>query len=171
MDKNYKIELDLNKIEQLGKLRENENIRFRSFLKGLDHEKIDRIVHRLNIEISNQIDCTKCGNCCKKLKPSINKDDLDRLSTCLKLPIHLVKEKYIEKDNLDGEEGFKNLPCSFLKDNKCTIYADRPDTCRSYPHLHKKDIISRLWGIIDNYSICPIVFNVFELLKIELRWK
>jgi hypothetical protein len=45
--------------------------------------------------------------------------------------------------------------------------------CRSYPHLHKKDFAHRVIKVIDNCSICPIAFNVFERLKAELwqKWK
>ncbi|MBI3601005.1 MAG: hypothetical protein HY097_10260 [Nitrospinae bacterium] len=76
----YDIELDLDKIEKLGRLREAENFRFRSFLKGRDPDKIDKIVHRLNHEISNQIDCVSWGNCCRKLKTRITQPDITRLS-------------------------------------------------------------------------------------------
>ncbi len=41
-----------------------------------------------------------------------------------------------------------------------TQYQCRPDDCRSYPHLHKRDFISRLINVIGNYSVCPIVFNI-----------
>jgi Fe-S-cluster containining protein len=63
---------------------------------------------------------------------------------------------------------FRSIPCPFLKDNKCINYEYRPKDCQSYPHLQKEDFVFRLWGVIDNYSICPIVFNVFEILKKEL---
>jgi Fe-S-cluster containining protein len=163
------IELDLKKIEELGKLRERENMRFRSYLKGKGSNRIDKIVHRLNLEISGQIDCTECGNCCKKLKPTLNNKDIVRISDRINFSTEIVKEKYIEIS--DGEHLFKNLPCSFLHENKCSIYNDRPDDCREYPFLHKKEFITRLWGVIANYSICPIVFNVFERLKAELKFK
>lgn len=39
------------------------------------------------------------------------------------------------------------------------------ENCISYPHLHKKDFTSRLIGVIENCSVCPIVFNVYERLK------
>ncbi|MBI3601004.1 MAG: YkgJ family cysteine cluster protein [Nitrospinae bacterium] len=38
----------------------------------------------------------------------------------------------------EGEQYFKNLPCSFLKDNKCTIYEDRPDDCREFPPIRDR---------------------------------
>ena len=58
---------------------------------------------------------------------------------------------------------------SFLNDNKCTQYDSRPVNCALYPHLHKKDFVFRLIGVVNNYSICPIVFNVYEALKNKLK--
>ncbi|MFQ5576558.1 MAG: YkgJ family cysteine cluster protein [Anaerolineae bacterium] len=62
----------------------------------------------------------------------------------------------------------KGVPCPFLKDDLCSNYECRPTDCRSYPHLHKDGFVSRLWGVVANYSICPIVFNVYERLKAEM---
>lgn len=163
------IELDILKIEKAGKLRRNENFDFRAFLKGQDPDKIDRIVHRLNREISSRIDCTNCGNCCDKLQPYIKDRDISKLSEKLNMTPDQIEDKYIESDQFDKH--FKNLPCSFLKNKKCTIYNDRPEDCHSYPHLHKKGFTSRLLGVIENYSICPIVFNVYEHLKEELLFR
>ncbi len=159
----------IEKIEELGSLRENENVEFRAYLKGQDSDRIDKIVHRLNYEISNQIDCTTCGNCCMKLKPYITDQDIERLSHRLNLKPQQIKVDYIEID--EREQYFRNLPCSFLKKKKCTVYNDRPEDCSSFPHLHKKGFTSRLWGGIENYSICPIVFNVFEKLKTEINYE
>ena len=168
INKNIGLELDLEKIEELVKLREDKNIEFREFLKGQDPDKIDETVQRINIEISNQIDCTTCGNCCMKLKPFITEQDIKILSQRLNLSQQQVMDDYIEID--EGDQYFKNLPCSFLKEKKCTVYNGRPEDCRSFPHLHKEMFISILWGVIENYSICPIVFNVFERLKTELNY-
>lgn len=104
-----------------------------------------------------------------KLQPCITDQDIDRLSIKLAMTERNIKGYYIEMD--DGEQYFQNLPCSFLKDKKCKIYNDRPEDCRSFPHLHKNDFTSRLWRVIDNYSFCPIVFNVFEKLKTELKFR
>jgi len=162
------IELDLIKIKETGRLREDENFRFRNYLKGQNSDKIDRLVHRLNQEISDRIDCTSCGNCCVKLKPCITDKDLFKLSQRLEITPEQIKDNYTETDN--GELYFKNLPCSFLIDKKCTIYNNRPEDCRSFPHLNKKDFTTRLFGVIENYLICPIVFNVLEELKSKLNY-
>ena len=162
-------DIEIDKIEKLGRLRENENFEFRAYLKGQDPDKIDNIVHRLNCEISNQIDCTSCGNCCVKLKPCVTDQDIERLSQRLHITPQQIKDGYTEID--EGEQYFRNLPCSFLKEKKCTVYSDRPEDCSSFPHLHKKNFTSSLLGVIENYSICPIVFNVFENLKTELNYR
>ena len=57
-----------------------------------------------------------------------------------------------------------------LKENLCTTYPCRPADCRSYPHIQKKDFVFRLNQAILNCSVCPIVVNVFELLKRDL-WR
>jgi len=167
MKQNNYIEYDLKKIKQIEKKKESENWRFRAFLKQQDENKIDNIVHRLNKEISEKIDCTKCGNCCKELKPLVTDSEIERLSSHLKISKKIFVNKYIEKDEY-GELYFKNSPCSFLVGTICSVYPNRPEDCKSFPHLHKQDFTSRLFGVLENYSICPIVFNVFEKLKIGL---
>lgn len=161
------MEIDLNNIKNLGEIREEENFIFRSFLKGQDPDKIDRKVNELNEKYFELIDCKECGNCCNNLQPLIKKDDLERLKNELGIKEDQIINELLEKDE-DGDLRLKGLPCRFLEDKKCKIYKNRPDDCKSFPHLHKKRINSRLFGVIDNYSICPIVFNVYEELKIKL---
>jgi len=84
------------------------------------------------------------------------------------MSIPQFKKQFLKKD--DGDYIFSRLPCPFLYDNICTQYTCRPNDCRSYPHLHKENFVFRLIGVIENYSICPIVFNVYELLK-ENIWE
>jgi Fe-S-cluster containining protein len=100
-------------------------------------------------------------------------DEIDRLTQAL----NIDKEEFISNSTKPDPYGDPNIrflnstPCQFLKDKKCTIYDLRPEECNSYPYLHKTNIVSRLFGIIENYEICPIVYNVFEQLKIELKYK
>ncbi|ELR68161.1 hypothetical protein C900_00689 [Fulvivirga imtechensis AK7] len=170
MNREQHIELDLKKIEALGEIREDENYEFRTFLKQKNPERIDEIVHRLNEEVSSRIDCTKCGNCCATLQICVTHHDLERIAGRAGAKVEQIKEDYTETDEFN-DLVFKHVPCSFLKEKKCSIYEARPDNCRSFPHLHKPGFTSRLWGVVGNYSVCPIVFNVFERLKKELHWK
>jgi Fe-S-cluster containining protein len=162
------METDLIKIKNLSKEREDENWSFRTFLKGYDIKNLDTIVHKLFMQVSEAIDCTACGNCCKKIQPILKKKDINKLSKSLNITPDQFISKYVNKDE-DGERILNQLPCPFLKDNKCTQYDSRPIDCASYPHLHKKDFVFRLIGVVNNYSICPIVFNVYEGLKRKLK--
>ena len=162
------METDLTKIKNLSKERADENWNFRTFLKGYDINHLDLIVHELFMQVSETIDCTSCGNCCKEMHPILKKKDINKLSKSLKIKPDQFIAKYVGKDE-DGDSVLNQLPCPFLKENKCTQYDSRPVDCASYPHLHKKEFVFRLIGVVNNYSICPIVFNVYEALKSKLK--
>ena len=162
------IKAGLNEIKRIAGLKEDENWEFRSFLKGCDREEIDVIEHKLYRDISSKIDCKTCGNCCKEVLPVLNQKDIKRLSNGLNLSIHNFKDRYlIEEENNEGFT-FNKKPCPFLDNNMCSQHKYCPDNCRSYPHLHKNDFVSRLINVIENIAICPIVFNVYEALKEEV---
>lgn len=167
------LETDLKIIARMAVEKEEENWKFRSFLKthNGDEGEIDRIVHRLYREISSEIDCRQCANCCKKLQPVLNQKDIRAFVIGLDQPVDEFKPRYFVKGETLGEYKFKYLPCPFLKDNLCINYQHRPLDCRSFPHLDKKDFTSRLNAVLDNYAICPIVFSVYECLKDEIWHK
>ena len=150
------LEINLNNIQQIAQQKEKENLSFHRFLKKQDFDKVDTIVHRLNEEITPQISCVDCGNCCKNLRP-IAKNEILR--------------QYVDEADIEEVKYAMSFSCSHLKDKKCTIYTARPDDCRSYPYLHKDGFVRRSLGMLQNYGICPIIFNVFEDLKKELEWK
>lgn len=152
-------------------VREKENLDFRFYLKihDLSSEKIDAIVHRILAEVVQKIDCTKCGNCCEKIQPILDDEDIVTFASGLMMPENKFRAQYLTRDkNIHPSSIFKALPCPFLEAQKCSNYDSRPKECRSYPHLHKTDFTSRLYGVLQNYGICPIVFNVLERLKTEL---
>lgn len=159
---------DLQLIKKLAGEREDENWRLRATLKGFKIEELDTIIHRLYTDVSSQIDCQTCGNCCRVMHPILKKDDIVRLSSHLSMSQDAFEDEYLIKDQ-DGDIIFRTMPCPFLSQNSCSVYQSRPNDCKSYPHLHKKEIVFRLMGVVSNYSICPIVFNVYEQLKDELR--
>lgn len=165
------IERDLKKIARFGERRELENVEFRTFLKGLDYEEVDEIVRRLNEEIIPQIDCRECGNCCHSLRPGLNDQEIEHLAQLEQIPKDDYIRKYMEEDEFDDELYLKDMPCKYLKGKICTIYDDRPEACRSYPHTHKERFISRTLFMISHYEICPIIYNVMEHLKKELGYR
>ena len=167
-----KIITDYKEVEKLAEQNENEIWRFRSLLKGADinHKDLDSIVHKLYKEVVTQFDCQKCGNCCRIMRPALEKDDISKLAAYLSITPKEFEKKYIEKDERENEIVFNKIPCPFFDDNSCncTVYPARPENCRSYPHLYKNDFVNRLIGICGNCFVCPIVYNVYELLKEEI---
>jgi len=165
-----KIETDLNKIRRLSEENEDGNWDFRTFLKAYEWQvdDLDAVVHDLYRRVSAAIDCTKCANCCKTVRPVLDGVDIENCSAGLGITPEEFQTEYLKPDDEPGKYVFKNIPCPLLKSNRCSIYSRRPKACRSYPHLHKEGFVSRLWGVVDNCAVCPIAFNVYEHLKVVL---
>ncbi len=144
------LELNIEKIALLGKQNEEKNIDFRIFLKGQDFNKVDSIIQRLNNEITSQIDCQECGNCCKNLRPCVTQSEIKRLSQIECIAQSEFIFRFVEKDHYGDIKYLKDTPCIFLKEKSCSIYNDRPEDCKSYPHTQKPDFISRTLEMIDN---------------------
>lgn len=166
---------DYNDLENLAKKKEDENWKFRSFLKFYDElsdNELDELVSRLASKHESKIDCTSCGRCCKVLKPTLSEADQLRLAECLVITVGQLKDQYLKYDNDEDEPGWriKDTPCPFLKENKCSVYESRPDDCRGYPYLHEADFSYRTIGMIQRTFTCPIVFNVMEELKEEIAF-
>ena len=166
-----RLETDLARIEELAKQKDDENWRFRSFLKVYDGPdgRIDSIFHDLYQRVSSAIDCRQCANCCKRIRPALSQKDIRAFAAGLRMPVDEFRARHLVPGETWGEWRFSKLPCPFLAENLCTNYEHRPRDCRSFPHLHKMDFTARLWNVVENYSICPIVFNVYEHLK-EALW-
>jgi Fe-S-cluster containining protein len=163
------METDPEKIKKLAKEKEYENVQFRSFLKMIDKnsEEIDVIVHRLYTEISSKIDCNVCLNCCKELVHVLDEEDMEKLSKAMGMSVDLFKEQYVIKDEF-GDYIFKEAPCPLFKGDGCMYPDHRPKMCVSFPHLHKEGFVFRTIIMMQNCSVCPIVYNVVEQLKEEL---
>jgi Fe-S-cluster containining protein len=166
-----KFEFDIDRIKKLAIQREDENWMFRCFLKGrcdLSSEEIDTLFRQFAKEVTREIDCMECANCCREVKPLLQSKDMERLGSFLGLSRTSFCEKYLVESEEEKGFHFKILPCPFLEGNLCTVYDSRPHDCRSYPHLQKKDRVFCMTDIFSNCSVCPIVYNVYELLKKEL---
>lgn len=159
---------DLPLISANAKNNEAENIRLRELLQEKDSAEIDKIIFRLNDEITPQIDCTKCGNCCKSLMINVDDTDAARLSTHLNLEKDAFYNKYVERSSQGALSVMNAIPCHFLQENKCTVYEARPTECREFPGLHHAGFTKRLFAIFMHYDRCPIIYNVVERLKEEV---
>ncbi len=127
--------------------------------------KMDKEITQLHEEVSAEIDCLQCGNCCRGLGPMILEKDIDRLSKKLKIRPSDFIGKFLRKDE-DKDWIFRSMPCPFLgADNYCAVYESRPKACSEYPHTDRKKFY-QIYGLtIKNASVCPIAFGVLEKLK------
>ena len=148
---------------------EEENRHLQQLLKNEDGNSIDSLVFALNESISQQIDCTVCGNCCRSLMINVNSYDAERLANHLHVSKKTFEEKYVEKSTEGTLAVMNTIPCHFLHNNKCTVYKARPHECCEFPGLHKPDFKGRLFATFMHYGRCPIIYNVIEALKEELK--
>jgi Fe-S-cluster containining protein len=167
---------DLVQIREQAKEKEDENYRFRQFLKTkchLDPEEIDSRVFAATRQIWAAIDCTKCANCCKEVHPTFSEVEVDRLARRLAMTSQQFIETYLQRSepNDDNSWTTRTTPCPFLKDNFCSVYEDRPADCSGYPYLYRPQFVSRTLGMIGRTSTCPIVYEVMEELKKSLGFR
>ena len=148
---------------------EAENDRFTVFLKQQPTEVVDEAVATLNEAIAPQIDCTACGNCCKTLMINVTDERADALAEHLHQSRAVFDKNYLETGG-SGMMVINAIPCTFLSENRCTVYDYRFDGCREFPALHLPLINRRLFTLFMHYGRCPIIFNVMEALK-EAMWQ
>ena len=83
------------------KKKEDENFKFRSFLKGhADEEELDEQFLRLHKELFADYDCSKCRNCCKMYKGSIPEEDLEKDAEYLGITVEQFIDFFLEKEEL-----------------------------------------------------------------------
>jgi len=163
------IETDLPAIAAAATEKEEENEAFKSFLTSQDSALIDQAVHEINLQVEAQVDCTKCGNCCKSLMINVEDKEANELAAHLHISRPVFDEKYVEK-GIGGMMLVNTIPCHFLNDNKCTVYEHRFADCRNFPNLHLPFFTKRLFATFMHYGRCPIIFNVTEALKTALHF-
>jgi Fe-S-cluster containining protein len=159
-----KIEVDLSRIQQLSQEHDNENREFRSWLKQYAPDDVDGIVKTLSQKYFALIDCTQCANCCRSLHAEFKTNELHVIAKTLGQSIESFQKQFMS-------DGKVNPPCPMLNGKLCSIYENRPDVGRSFPHLEQPEFVFRLIGVINNLAICPIAFNAFEELKAKLAWR
>ena len=164
------IETNLLTISSLSIAREHENERFKMFLQQIDGGQVDSKVLELNQTITPKIDCTQCGNCCKSLMITVSDEEANVLSTALNQTRENFNEQYLEKGS-NGLMLINTIPCTFLSDNKCTVYEHRFAGCREFPAMHLPNFKKRLFTSFMHYHRCPIIFNVIEQLKDVLAFE
>jgi Fe-S-cluster containining protein len=138
-------------------------------LKKIKPNGLDEKFERLHDEAFQTIDCLTCANCCKTTSPIFTPRDIERLSKVFKMKIAAFTEKYLRIDE-ENDYVLKSAPCPFLgEDNYCSVYEDRPNACREYPHTNRKKMYQVLDLTLKNTHVCPAVYQIVENLKKEIN--
>ena len=165
-----RFETDLGRIKQFAREKEAENQAFREHLKHsiVSHEELDAIVHRLDAYVASKIDCRQCANCCRELAAALGSEDVALLARAEGITPEQFEQKYLDKVDEPGRFLIRQKPCPFLAGKLCRHYRARPESCAEYPFLHNADFATRSMMALWNMPHCPIVYNVYELLKAEV---
>jgi uncharacterized protein len=141
---------------------------FRKFLNRTEKNPprgIDNLTPAIDKEVWKEIDCLSCGNCCKKMTPTFSTKDIKRISAHFGETPEAFRKKWLRKDR-NKDLINKTEPCQFLnlKDNKCSIYAIRPDDCAGFPYLAKRKWTDYAYVHKQNIDYCPATFRMVELM-------
>jgi Fe-S-cluster containining protein len=160
------------------KTSEKNKRSFRSFITKLENSSHSGVLAQAletNKEVWEQVDCLSCANCCKKMTPTLNGADKQRISAHLGLTVKDFTSKYLEYDAQDRDWRMQKQPCVFLDltTNKCNIYPVRPADCAGFPHLTKTPLKSYLHIHKQNIMYCPATYLFVEKMmgRIEFRNK
>ena len=162
--------IDLADIQQRAQARANDfdiMLHTLEFREEISDVALDDLVKRIAQPIIDGIDCTQCANCCRSLNVYLTPDDTAQLSHFIGLDEITFDDRYINHDeaHLVGEWGrFEHRPCLFLDGNLCSVYAHRPETCRTYPML-TPDFRWMLNDLIEGASLCPIIFHTLDAME------
>jgi Fe-S-cluster containining protein len=160
----------ITELQLIGELAAKNKTSWQDWLavvKKIPVEEFDQLAHPVVNEVTHQIDCTQCGNCCRYQEPGVTNEEINRLAAARNIPVEDFKNKFIAWDR-EGVSFLCEHPCTFLEGNICSVYSIRPQSCADFPGLHRPRLKWRMKQVEENYAICPIVFNVVEKLKKQL---
>ena len=152
--------------------KEQENIRFRVFLKNhADPQLLDQQFLQLHNTIFPKYDCTQCRNCCKLLQAEILTPEISRYAELLHMTRDDFVAAYLEQGDC-GEWLEKHSPCGFLEsDGSCKLGECRPESCKKFPFTNQPERLSSLYSVLNAASVCPAAYEIIEALKREYHFR
>ncbi len=161
--------MDLNEFNKKALKLKKENDSFYRRLKLKAPKNLDELFHTAHDAAFEKIDCLTCANCCKTTSPIFYERDVERAAKACKLKPGEFIEKYLRVDE-DKDYVLKGSPCPFLDaENYCSIYNDRPNACREYPHTNRKKMQQILDLTFKNTLVCPAVLQITEEIRKKIR--
>ena len=155
-------------VAAMAKQKENENYAFRTFLKGhANSQKLDKQFSKLHKELFAHYDCNSCRNCCKEYSGNLSEEDIPKCAEKFGMSPDDFKAQYLHQ-NQEGTYDTNHKPCDFLQeDGSCSLGECKPLNCAEYPFTARPDRWASLFGIVSNASVCPVLFEMLEILKDE----
>ena len=140
---------------------------FRRFLTKLEKDPprgLDNLAVKTDKLVWAETDCLACANCCKTMTPTFTEKDIKRISAHLDMTPDAFKSKWLHFEKKDKDWVNNKQPCQFLnlKDNKCSIYIVRPESCAGFPHLKKKKMVEYIHVHQQNVGYCPATYKMVE---------
>ncbi len=149
---------------------DDDNYWFLRSLKQKSGKKVDRIALELHQEAFSIVDCMKCANCCRTLRPIVTEEDIARIAGHLGMARDEFVAAYLERDEEQDRYRTKTTPCPFLaEDNRCTIYSVRPEKCQGYPFTERPDFALSTMNHASNAVVCPAVFYLVEQMRKRMK--
>jgi Fe-S-cluster containining protein len=161
----------LNDWKQNAAKQEETNLRFLRSLKMVrDPDQIDDLARKFHHDAFSAIDCTRCANCCKTMKPALTEEHINRIAAKLGLARQALIAAYLEPGSENRGYVTKVAPCPFLGgDGRCTIYEIRPLSCREFPHTDKEGFNCRAYLHSANALSCPATYYIVKRMRQTLR--
>lgn len=88
-----------------------------------------------------------CNHCCH-IETTVPRSEAKLIAKAIGLRLAEPDER-LTMETIAGRRKFFGVPCSFLVDGKCSIYAHRPLVCRTLVNLDSVDTLCRLIPGVD----------------------
>lgn len=115
-------------------------------------EKDLDLAYDLCMSLRNEFPCEMCGRCCHQPNIIVRPEEVDRISYAAGIDLFTFMTEYVYQ-TYDGRLLFnkpEHGPCRFLgKDNRCTIWKDRPQICDDFPYMVSM-LMSRIYLAVTN---------------------
>lgn len=138
-------------------------------LKKKSDREVDTLFHEAHELVFAATDCLACANCCKTTSPIFTRRDIEHLARHFRIRPAEFVDRYLKTDE-DADYVLKASPCVFLNDdNTCSVYDDRPQACREYPHTNRRKMSAILDLTYRNTMVCPAVERIVDKIRTVLQ--
>lgn len=159
-------------VARLAAEREDENWRFRTFVKSycrLSDSRLNRLARELGEAAAAKINCLDCGACCRQIVVPLTDDEIDTMAAARGVSPKAFRPAFVRRV-AEEEQALDAYPCPLQEGNACTVYDSRPEPCRGYPYLGAPFRAHSI-AILERAATCPIVFEMLEQLKRRLGFR